>query len=137
MKKKGQIKLSFGMIFSIILIIVFIGFAIYGIKIFLGIGDKTKIALAINNIQEDVNSVYASSQASIVREYSLIDDVEQVCFTEDSVIYFEPLGSGQGVDMVEIKSLKVDEEFCFDVEKNKVKFVIKKDYGDKSVFIGD
>jgi len=34
-EKRGQLKLSFGMIFSIILIIVFLGFAFFGIQKFM------------------------------------------------------------------------------------------------------
>ena len=56
--KSGQMKISFGMIFSIILIIAFLGFAIYAIMTLLEIIDNAKIAKFVEDLQGDVDKMY-------------------------------------------------------------------------------
>jgi hypothetical protein len=167
--KKAQMKLSFGMIFSIILIIVFLGFAIYAITLFLGVVDSTKIGKFSDDLRGDVNKVWKSSQASQEVEYSLPGRIEKVCFVDyssepkstgdtslgneslynrlkqvyygEESLFFYPLGSGKGLDAliiehINIKKITKDENpFCIDVEKEKVKMTLKKDYNETLVTI--
>ena len=56
--------ISFGMIFSILLIVFFIAFAFYGIKKFLGFQDTIKIEKFLDDLQSDVDRVWRGSQAS-------------------------------------------------------------------------
>ena len=55
-KKRGQMQMSFGMIFSIILIIVFISFAFYVIKKVLDAQRKAEIGLFIEKSNPDSNA---------------------------------------------------------------------------------
>ena len=56
--KSGQMKLSFGMIFSIILIVAFVTFAVYAIITFLGVQEIAKVAIFRDNLQEDINKIW-------------------------------------------------------------------------------
>ncbi len=81
--KKAQMKLSFGMIFSIILIIIFIAFAFYAILKFLDLQDSIKTAQFSDDLQYDINKMWKSSQGSQPREYLLPSKIKSVCFVED------------------------------------------------------
>ena len=96
MAKKGQMKISFGMIFSIILIIMFISSAIWGIKAFIGVKDKLLLTDFKEDLQADVNGLWkATSSGNVNREYILPTSVKEICFVDtdskidDSDKYFE------------------------------------------------
>lgn len=162
--KKGQMKISFGMIFSIILIIAFLGFAFYAIKIFLNITDSAKIGNFVENFREDIDKMWKSSQGSQLEKYSLPNNIEKICFIdfnsaktgENSELYselnsayfggkenliFYPVGSSEGIDSVEIKHInlkKITENsnpFCIENNKGKISIRIKKNYGENSVIL--
>jgi len=163
MKKRGQIKLSFGMIFSIILIIIFIVFAFYAIQKFLSIKDSVEIGKFVNDLQDDVNKMWTSSQGSQEEEYFIPSKVEQVCFIdynsasrgEDSEIYrslkqvsygnenifFYPLGSGKGLDATRIEHLDIEKitseknPYCIESKKGKIKILISKNFDEDLVRI--
>lgn len=124
-------KLSFGMIFSIILIIIFLIFSFYVITKILDFQKSGQIGLFVNDFQEDVNKVWQSSKASQVSEYSLPKEIEQVCIDEVSRIVFRPLGTGGNLDYTEIEHI-TPKEICFN-NNGKVKIIIKKDYGETLV----
>ncbi|MEK6875220.1 MAG: hypothetical protein AABX30_00895 [Nanoarchaeota archaeon] len=137
---RGQIQLSFGMIFSIILIIVFIAFAFYVIWILLNNRDIGSIAVFTNDFQKDINKVWSSDSASQEKTYSLPEDAEKVCFIDDSKIYFEPRASGGDFNYFEIEHINIAKmnengEFCLDVVNGKVNLILKKDEGDELVLI--
>jgi len=77
-------KLSFGMIFSIILIIIFIAFAIYTINIFLGIQKSATTGKFFNDVQRDVDKVWKSAESLEDFEYILPGGIESVCFVDFS-----------------------------------------------------
>ena len=79
---KGQTEMSFGMIFSIILIIFFLTFAFFGIKIFLGIQDSAKTTKFLSDMQSDIDKAWRSSQSSQEKVYSLPSKNEEVCFVD-------------------------------------------------------
>ena len=54
MKKRGQLQISFGMIFSIILIIAFVALAVYVIMIFLDTGKCANTGLFKNDLQQEI-----------------------------------------------------------------------------------
>ena len=66
---KAQMKISFGMIFSIILIIVFIAFAFYAIKKFLDIQETAQIETFVNKLQGNIDKMWRSSQGSEEIQY--------------------------------------------------------------------
>ena len=82
--KAGQMNLSFGMIFTIILIIVFIAFAFYAIGKFLNIQKAAKTAQFIDAFETDVNRMWKSSQGSHQINYSVPSSVDYLCFTDFS-----------------------------------------------------
>lgn len=161
----GQMKLSFGMIFSIILIIVFISFAFYAIYKFLDIKGSIEVGKFINDFQGDVNKMWKGSQGSEGKSYSLPSEVEFVCFVdynlgsvkqgskemfyselkqnyyENENLFFYPIGSSQGVDSavidnIDLSTITQDENpYCIEVKKGKVSVTIKKEFGNNLVFI--
>ncbi|MDP2628493.1 MAG: hypothetical protein Q8P15_01190 [Nanoarchaeota archaeon] len=130
MKKRGALNLSFGMIFSIFLIIFFLGFAFYIIPKFLGFQDDAKIGSFVNDFQNDVNKMWKSTKGSQVVEYSLPKKVSEICFDEKSRIYFNPFGSGGNFDYSETEHLDVQSDSCFEVVDGKISMTIKKDFGE-------
>lgn len=134
-------KLSFGMIFSIILIVIFIAFAFYAIQKFLGIQNTVKVGQFVDNLQSDVDKAWRSSQYSQKVEYFLPTKVEEICFTDNSELFFKPLGSGGIFDYREIEHLDIEKitenenPFCIKTIKGKVEMTIKRDYGEALVTI--
>lgn len=86
--------LSFGMIFSIVLIVVFFAFAFYAINTFFGINNSAQVGQFISDFQADVDSIWRSSGGSQEREYSLPSSVEKICFID-----FNPDIGARGQDI--------------------------------------
>jgi hypothetical protein len=86
LNKRAQMRLSFGMIFSIFLIIVFIAFAIYGIMKFLEWQKTVQIGQFYNNLQSDVDKLWKGTQGAVEKTYVIPSKVEKVCFIDiDSI----------------------------------------------------
>jgi hypothetical protein len=83
-QSKGQMQLSFGMIFSIILIIVFLGFAFYAIKTFIGFSDSAKAGKFFDSFQSDIDRVWKSSFSSEQQEYFVPSYVNFICLIDFS-----------------------------------------------------
>jgi len=160
--KKGAIELSFGMIFSIILIIAFLVFAFYVIKKVVEIGDDAKVGIFLDDLQKDINKMWKSSHGSEELEYSLPTKIQYVCFEDFSVdgkgsnfalyeelkmsrvnnenLIFYPYNSST-IHSKEIKNIDIDETtgkdnpLCFANEKGKVRIVLKKDYNNPLVIL--
>lgn len=80
--KRGQIQVSFGMIFSIILMVAFIATAIYIIYIFLGMQKNVETGMFIRDLQSGIREVwveYGGIQNRVL-EIRLDKKVEYVCF---------------------------------------------------------
>ena len=162
--KRGQINLSFGMIFSIILIIVFISFAFYAIGKFLDIQKAAKTGQFIDAFKADTDRMWKSSSGSQEVEYGLPSSVEQVCFTdflrnvkpankkeiyddlkfvyfEDENLFFYPVGSAGAVDSTKVENIDINEitknenPYCINNVKGKVKLTIKKEIDEPLVVI--
>lgn len=80
--KKGQIEISFGMIFSIILIIAFIVVAVYAIILFMKTKDCTEIGLFKNDLQEAVNSAWNGEYTDTSLKRSLPEGIDFVCIVD-------------------------------------------------------
>ena len=80
MNKRGTIELSFGMIFSVIIIIAIIGVAVYAITAFLQIGKTSQLGLFHQRFQETVDDIWSSSITNKVVSFSVPSSVELVCF---------------------------------------------------------
>jgi hypothetical protein len=162
--KKAQMALSFGMIFSIILIVIFLAFAFYAISKFLLMSDSVKIGKFIKELQADIDNSWRSSQTSDEFDYVLPSGVEKICFIDYSSgpagagngdiynelevlysgsknLFFYPVGSSEGINVPTIEHINLDEitasenPFCIDVNKGKLKLAIKKDFDEVLVRI--
>ena len=133
-------KLSFGMIFSIILIIIFISFAFYAILKFLDLQDSIKIEQFKDNLQNDVDKMWKGSQGEREVDYSLPSKIESICFKEDEYenLFFrsDKFIEGGKIEHIDIdKILGTKDSFCIENKNNKIKMIIKKDYGEALVTI--
>ena len=161
--KLGQLKISFGMIFSIILIVIFLAFSTYAILKFLEIQDTVTISKMADDFQADIDKVWRGSKSSVEKEYSLPKKVVYVCFrdynsnqkgiNEDLYdvlldVYFEkenfffyPIGSGLGLDSKEIKNIDLEKTtenenpLCIENMNGKVNLILKKNFGESLVTI--
>ena len=143
--KKGQMELSFGMIFSIILIIVFLVFAFMGIQKFIGIGNQATNLKFTEDLKEDVNKIYLGSKASIIREYRLTKDVEAVCFTDQdegnnlAIHKKETFPQRENILYVDMeKTLQgdvTDKGLCFVSSNQKIILKLTKDFGETLITI--
>jgi hypothetical protein len=140
-KKKGQLDLSFGMIFSIFLIVVFIAVAFYGINKFLEWQRLAQIKIFQNDLQQDVDNMWSGAQGSQEVSYNLPGRVEKVCFIKEGQLEFEPLSSGEGVTPFEIQHLdyakmtQSKNSLCIPTSSGKIEFIIKKSSGESLVTI--
>lgn len=150
------------MIVSIILIIVFVTFAFFAIKTFLDAQERTKIALFVNDFQNDVNSLARSAEGSQEVSYSLSGKIKYVCFADYSKqattkddeffemqqvffetenLFFYPVGSAEGIDSKKIEKIDLDKivlsenPYCIPNINGKTSFIIKKNFGDSLVSV--
>lgn len=79
-KAESSIGMSFGVIFSIILMIVFIVFAFIAINYFLNMSKVTTVNLFYENLQNNINKVYASPSSEKEFSFELPPKIEMVCF---------------------------------------------------------
>jgi hypothetical protein len=158
--KRGQFQISFGMIFSIILIIAFIAVAFYVIKVFLGVKDCTQIGRLFQEVQDSVEKAYRSPETSDDISVTVPSHVEKVCIinlqasakgpmsdaydrltlvNRNFVIYPKTECSDLGgIDLTKIDITSITSEenpFCIDVKKSKVNLRVEKGLYDKVVRI--
>jgi len=79
-RAESSVGMSFGVIFSIILMIVFIVFAFIAINYFLNMSKVTTTNLFYENLQNEVNRVYASPSSEKEFSFELPPKVEMICF---------------------------------------------------------
>jgi len=160
--KSGQLKISFGMIFSVIMIIIFLIFGFYAIRTFLGIQEKATVGLFLDDLRGDVNSVWQSTEGSQEKEYNLPKKISYLCFIDgdisqsgehkdffddlkitlldDNNIAFYPVGSS-GIESAEIRNIDIgkitqnENPFCIENKGGKVKLTLIKETGDSQVKI--
>ncbi len=156
-------KLSFGMIFSIILIIIFISFSFYAIQKFLDIQNSVQVGKFANDFQNNIDKIWKGSQGSEEKEYFLPKKIIYVCFVdyssekkgekqdlyneleqlyyENENMFFYPIGSAQGFDAREIKHIDLEKitenenPFCIENIDGKLNLIIKKDFGEVLITI--
>ena len=158
--KKAQFEISFGMIFSIILIISFIAVAFYVIKAFLGMRDCSEIGRFYQDVQNSISKAYKSPETNDEITATLPKGIEYVCVVDvnseargsASGIYdmlslvnrnfaIYPKTSCSGLGGLDMKYLDVlgltsaENPFCIKVENRKIKFRVEKALYDKLVKI--
>lgn len=159
-RKKGDFQISFGMIFSIILIIAFIAVAFYVIRVFLNMKNCGLIGRFYQEVQESVTNAYRSPATSQKISSTLPGSVDYVCVinlnqsskgpksniydmlslvNKNFVIYPKTKCTGfGGIDLsnINIQSITLNENpFCIDVQNGKVNLKVEKDIYEKSVRI--
>lgn len=162
MKKRGQIDLSFGLIFSVILIVVFLGFAIYAIVYFLNMSDNMKTSSFLKDFQTDVDKFWKSDGSTDDLPYSLPTKIKKVCFINssktgkgiDASIYeelerylsqnanliFYPIGSSS-IKSVKINHIdiinttKTNNPACFENKNGKITLRLNQDNGGTNLVI--
>lgn len=141
MKKKGQMQLSFGMIFTIIMIIVFLAFAFYAITKFLELQQSIQISTFLNNFQDDVNKMWKSVQGSQTVVYTLPSYVSAVCFVNGDPVGNLKFTSKQiipekTIDNIDVAKITKDESpFCVQTADGKLIMTIEKNFGETLVTV--
>jgi len=137
--KKGALEISFGMIFSIFLIIIFIAAAFYAIRMFLSTQDDIKIGIFVNDLKKDVDAMWKGSSESQKVEYSLPSKVQEVCFVnnpenspnQNLIFTSSQIIPGKKIDNLDIAKITESENpYCIANINGKVKMTIVKDYGE-------
>jgi hypothetical protein len=164
MKKRAQIELSFGMIFSIILIIVFLGFAFYAIKTFLNFQDQAKAGRFYDSLQSDIDRIFYNSEFSSENQSYVVPSYARfVCFIDfpsgakgpnsgfyselkiadhgDQNIAFYPvkINNFESKEILHLDTSKItnaENPFCLKVSNGKVSLTLKKDFGEALITIG-
>ena len=89
--KRGSMEISFGMIFSVIIIIAIIGVAVYAITTFLQVGEAAELSLFHQSLEKSVDDIWSSASSSRLFIFSLPKTIESVCFgsltTSSSIDY--------------------------------------------------
>ena len=158
-RKKAQspIGMSFGMIFSVILIIFFIVVAFIAIRYFLDLKKCTQVGMFLEDLQNDVDRAWKLERASNDFSVSLPSSLDYVCFVNvsDSIhgdyqeeyeevdfysfdsfnLFFSPLKESCDISTATIENLDLDwitstdNPNCFQVSKGKIEFRIEKERG--------
>jgi hypothetical protein len=141
------------MIFSILLIIFFIAFAIYGIVKFLEVQRLAQIGKFESGFQGDINKMWENSGGSSTPVgYYIPKEIKQVCFAtrtnprtgKDENMYFMPDDASQyDGDMLNnlnilktvASSTSIPKKLCIDVINGKVSMTLKKEYNENTVTI--
>ena len=83
LNSKGQMmELPFQLIFSLILIAVFIYAAFYGIRYFLERAEQAQVGQFLADLKSDVNVAWQATETSDVHQYVLPRGVKKVCFSD-------------------------------------------------------
>ena len=155
--------MSFGMIFSIILIILFLAFTVYGIMKFLGFQKAVQVGQFTEYMQDDINTMWGGSQGSVNKEYRLPQGIQYACFFDinsqpigpkaeyqkdfelisagENNFYFYPVGSAEGLDSKVIQHIDIakitssENPYCIPNTNGKIKMTIKMNLGDSLVSV--
>ncbi|MFA5071536.1 MAG: hypothetical protein WC511_04195 [Candidatus Pacearchaeota archaeon] len=137
--KRAQMEISFGMIFSVILVIFFLAFGFYAITRFIELQQSVQIETFLDDFQEDVNTIWKSTQGSQSKTYVLPTKITSVCLTDDPDMNLEftseQIISGKYIKNLDFEKIP-DDPFCVNNINGKVNFVISKDYGETLVTVG-
>ncbi len=133
-------ELSFGMIFSIILIVAFLLAAFFAIKYFLDFQREIKYKQFEENLQSDIDRLWQSSSGSKQVEYILPKGVRAICFTDGEFenIEYRSKDMRVGTKLEHFDSTKTigsSSVLCIDVFESRVQFKLNKNYGEPLVSV--
>jgi len=158
MRKRGQFDISFGMIFSIIIIIAIIGVAFYVITNFLQTSKCAEIGLFYDDLRKDIDKAWEATKYRDSFTGTLSSGVEMVCFGDSSQTpgeykkEFDELvrGGGRGHNVfispkkeacdvslasIKLEHAKTDQFFCVNVNDKKLSIKMEKNVFDSLVSI--
>ncbi len=138
--KTGAIELSFGMIFSIILIVVFLAAGFYAISKFIAFQRTIQIGIFITDFGNNVETLWKRNQGSQDLVYSLPPTINAVCFKNDEFenLYFQSKGivDGKMIQHIDIaKTTKDEDPLCIPNLKGKVTIRLSKEMGEALVTV--
>ena len=87
-KKAQMMELPFQLIFSIILIAVFLYAAIVGIRYFMERGEQMQVGQFLSDLKSDVNLVWQATEKSNDYSFNLPAKVQKVCFADLNSVYY-------------------------------------------------
>lgn len=160
---KGQFQLSFGMIFSIILIIAFIVVAVIAINSFLKVRCSTDVGIFIQDLRQEVNRIWAGAGEESSKSFTINScGLEYICFYNPNIpkkgrfselsnefreisgedefhnLYLYPYGKSS-LSSTEIKHINNDafknNPECFEIKENKVVIRFSKNLNESLVRI--
>ena len=163
---KGQINMSFGLIFSVILVVIFIVFAFYAIKTFLGFENNAKTEKFFSDFQSDVTRIWNNGKfSSETDQYAVPSGITMVCvadlessargknsgiyeelkavYSGEQNVFFYPVKLdttySRHINYLDVQSIVAEENpFCIKTNSGKVSFVLKKESsGSPLVSIGN
>lgn len=139
-KNRGAIEMSFGTIFSIILIITFIAFGIYGIMKFLDLQKTIQVEKFLRDFQGDIDKMWKSSQGSQRIDYALPANIVSVCFKEDEFENMQFTSNniirGKMILHIDIeKTIGSEGSLCIQNVNGKVSMTLAKNFGEVLVTI--
>ncbi len=148
MRKKGQIQISFGMIFSIIIIIATVAIGFYVINYFLDLASCSKIGVFWDSLNKDIDKAWVSDMSQTVFKGELPSGISKICFGNFTMNYaredieqFEflkryesrgrnaylyPPGKACDLGFFELKHIEVDEFFCVPVRSGSASIKLTK-----------
>jgi hypothetical protein len=159
MKKGGQVQISFGMIFSIIIIIATLATAFYAIRFFLGIQNCAQAGSFVESLKNRVDLAWKSEISQDVYTLKPSKGIEEVCFgnltQSDSVRYpeeykqlrfyskngenvflYPPRNScGTSLSAFNMKHFRVDNFFCVKIKQGTATIKLSKGSFDSLVTI--
>ncbi len=138
MNKRGQTAISFGMIFSIILIIFFLAFAFFGIKKFIEVQQSASVSQFKSDIQNDITTMWNGPQGQQTMKYKLPKKISSVCFDANGYnsLYFLPVNQFEGTTIQHIDWTKTGKK-CFENKDGVVQITLKKDFGETLVTLSN
>ncbi len=146
--KKGQIQLSFGMIFSIIIVVATVAIGFYVITYFLNLSSCTKVGLFWDSLNKEIDKAWNSDMTETVFKGDLPSGITKACFgnfsqqyaPSDSAqfeelkryeaanrnAYLYPPGKACDVAFFNLKHAKTNEFFCAPVSSGKASIKLSK-----------
>lgn len=98
LNKRADINLSFGVIFSVILIAVFIFAAVYAINFFLDYSQCVQVGSFYDGLQKEVSNAYLSQSTENKKfQISLPSSIDKICFANLSAPITNP---GEEYDLI-------------------------------------
>ena len=135
-------KLSFGMIFSIILIIVFLVVAFYAIQKFMGLQKSIVYNQFLEEFQSDVEKVWKGQGSSMVKDegYLVPSKIISICFVDDEFnnlkVNYKNKFLEEKINHLDMdKILRGKQEVCINTEESKIKMILQKDHSEPLVTI--